>query len=84
MDNEFDDLFKKRLRQYEGDIPDDMWERIIADKKKRREGYIWQRYLIALMLLLFMGGIYWFYSGWNKDAAGIVNNSNKKRFTFSG
>jgi hypothetical protein len=79
-DNEFDDLFNKRLHQYEGDVPADMWQRIAGEKKKRRGVYIWRHYFIALLLLLLVTGMYRFYTGLNeKNTGGNINNDIKNK-----
>ena len=71
-DNEFDDIIKKKLEQYEGGIPADMWQRITTGKKKRRGAYIWYRYLTVLLLLLLLVGVYEFFPGQNEKAT--INN----------
>ncbi len=79
-DNEFDDLLNKRLHQYEGDVPADMWQRIAKKNKKRRGVYIWRRYFVALLLLLFVTGMYRFYTGLNENnTAGNINNDIKNK-----
>ena len=79
-DNEFDDHFKKRLHKYEGEIPDEMWQRIIAEKEKRRGGYTWIYLAVILMLAISITGIYRFYKGTNSndtDNTTITDTKNK-------
>jgi hypothetical protein len=71
-DSEFDDIFKKQLQEYEGDIPADMWQRIVADKPKRSAVYRLLYLMLFLMLVAFITGIYKFYITGNKK----INNSN--------
>ncbi len=81
-DNELDDIFKKRLQQYEGEIPADMWQRINTGKKKRRGGYIWLYLVAAIVLVIFTTGIYHFYTGTGKkekDANSIVITGKEKK-----
>jgi hypothetical protein len=77
-DNEFDDIIRKKLEQYEGEIPADMWQRIAIGKKKRRGVYKWYRYLIALLLLLVLVGVYEFFPYQNEKATidNITNDDN--------
>jgi hypothetical protein len=80
LDNEFDDLVKKGLQQYEGEVPADMWQRITAGKKKRRVVFIWRRYLIALVMLLFVIGPYYYNAEWNKkNIEGNIVTGTKTR-----
>jgi len=80
-DNEFDDIINKKLQHYESDVPGDMWQRITGVKEKRRGGYIWYRYLVALLLLLLFFGMYKFNQNRNEKTVLdkiVHNNSGKK------
>jgi cytoskeletal protein RodZ len=64
-DNQFDDIFKKRLENFDSKVPDDMWQRI-NKKDKDRKGFFIPRWYMLALLLLFTGltSVYvFFYKG---------------------
>ena len=84
QETRFDDAIKKRLNNNESDVPGDMWERIVAEKKKRRLAFIPHR-LAAILLLLGLGAICYF-SFDHKNKSGLANetvtrNDNKDAVT---
>ena len=72
-DNQFDDLFRKRLEENETDVPSDMWERIMANKPKRRGGLFYNLFLLIALLLLIGGATYYFLFNNDKSAATSLN-----------
>ena len=62
-DKQFDILIKEKLKDLSADVPDDMWNRILAQKKKDKKGIFWWETLGATALLVCMGIFFgWFGS----------------------
>ena len=40
-EKQFDDFFKDKLQNYSTDVPQDMWNRIVQDKRKKRPIGFW-------------------------------------------
>jgi len=59
LDIEFDSGIESKIYAYESDVPEDMWQRIIAEKRKRRPVAWWWA---AALLALVLGGssVYYF------------------------
>ena len=57
-DNQFDDIFKKRLENFDSKVPDDMWQRINKKDKDRKVFFIPRWYWLALLLLFIGAGGY--------------------------
>jgi hypothetical protein len=52
-DNQMDELFKDRLRDYPSSVPADMWDRILA--KKKRDRMIWLFFALFAIGILTLG-----------------------------
>ncbi len=58
-DNQMDELFKDRLRNYPSSVPSDMWVRIMEQKKRDRVFWLFFRLLaIGILALGVTGGYY--------------------------
>ena len=71
-DNQFDDIFKKRLENFDSKVPDDMWQRINKKDKDRKFFFIPRWYMIAAFLL--MVGIAAYFTFTDTNVAGSKNN----------
>lgn len=73
MENKFDDAIKKRLGNFESDIPADIWDRITGKDRKRRFVFIPGRFgLLALLLLCGIAGSVYFLPGKTKTQTNIT------------
>lgn len=48
----FDERIKKRLQGYESEVPEDMWQRIMQEKKRPKFILLPRRYILLALLLL--------------------------------
>jgi hypothetical protein len=71
-DNRFDDIFKKRLENFNSKVPDDMWQRINKKDKDRKFFFIPRWYMIAALLALI--GLAGYFTFTYTKVAGRINN----------
>lgn len=60
-ENQFDELFRNKLKDYSSQVPDNMWEKIHPEKDSDRKlFFIWLKYVIVPVFTLagLAGGIY--------------------------
>jgi hypothetical protein len=60
-ENQFDELFRNKLKDYSSQVPDNMWERIHPEKDRDRKlFFIWLKYVIVPVFTLagLAGGFY--------------------------
>ncbi|MFT3909907.1 MAG: hypothetical protein QM737_10810 [Ferruginibacter sp.] len=72
--HEFDDIIKQKAQQREADVPDDLWDGIKDERKRRRFPFFW---LTLIILFLGVSGIVW---NMNKKS-GTVEIAGKKTTT---
>lgn len=60
-DNEFDDMFRKKLQSFESGVPADMWKRITKEKKKHKGGFLILCFFITVFVLFIGLGSTWFF-----------------------
>ncbi len=67
-DNKFDELIKNILRDHEGKVPGDMWQRILAKKERDRKGmaFFFRSFRIPILILAALGAGYFIIE--NQDA----------------
>ena len=57
-DNQMDQFFSDRFRNYPSSVPEDMWERIM--EKKKRDRILWLFFfrliIVGVLLFVFTGG----------------------------
>ena len=74
-DNQMDEYFKGRFRDYPSTVPEDMWERI--NEKKKRERMIWLFFLrlfaLVILSLTLVGG-YFIFNQKKSDAEIVKDN----------
>jgi hypothetical protein len=76
-DNQMDEFFKGRFRDYPSAVPEDMWERII--EKKKRDRIFWLfffRLLVIVILSLTLAGGYFIFNQ-KKTSSAIGMDSTK-------
>jgi hypothetical protein len=75
-ENQFDELFRNKLKDYSSQVPDNMWERIHPEKDRDRKlFFFWLKYVIAPAFTLagLAGG---FYIGARPDAHHSLSHSS--------
>jgi hypothetical protein len=75
-DNQTDEFFNDRLRDYQSPIPADMWDRIV--EKKKRDRTLWLfffRLLTVVILALGLAGGYFMFSQKKSDSAAIIEKT---------
>ncbi len=80
-DNQMDEFFKGRFRDYPSAVPEDMWERIIEKKKRDRIFWLFffRLFAIVILSLALMGGYFIFNQ--KKSSAAIGMDSTKINHT---
>lgn len=72
-DNQFDDIFRKSLENFNSDVPGDMWQRI-NKKDKDRKLFVIPRFILIVGLLLLTGLSSVYFFGYNDN-----DNINEKQ-----
>src|SRR5580704_11783516 len=78
-DNKFEEFFRNKLQDHPSPVPDDMWERIISDKKKDRGIFIfWKGYLLggAILICLITGAYFIWNNHGMADKSKIISGIN--------
>lgn len=70
-DNQLDDIFKNRLKDFNSDVPADMWQRIVKKDKDRKLFFIWLWTIIGIGLLL--GATFGGYMFFNNNEISKIN-----------
>jgi hypothetical protein len=81
-DNQFDDIFKKRLENFDSQVPDDMWQRINKKDKDRKVFFIPRWYWLALLFLFVGVGGYFILNNNTNEKVG--NNLSKTENAING
>ena len=88
-EKQFDDFFKDKLQNYSTDVPQDMWNRIVQDKRKKRPIGFWLNnpskgiYFLITSLLIIGGTSAWKYSSMNTSHMNIINNNSSVNISNS-
>ena len=88
-EKQFDDFFKDKLQNYSTDVPQDMWNRIAQDKRKKRPFGYWFNnpskgvYFLITSLLIIGGASAWKYSSMNVSQKNIINNNSTSKSSNS-
>ncbi len=82
-DNQFDDLVKNRLQNYESPVPTNMWERIAGKEKERKGGFTMRLYLLsAALAVIGFANIYFFLYIHNRNSKDVAFGKNNMHITI--
>ena len=73
-DNKFDELIKNILRDHEGKVPGDMWQRILDKKDRDRKGmaFFFRSFRIPILILAALGAGYFIIENQDTKQGGAL------------